>query len=372
MISPFSKFFVDDQLLFLNIPLIAVLFYFLASKLFVIIIKISVKRNIVLESVDRSSHKGWCTNLGGIVIFSTLIFSTSFFGALTQGGFDFRLFRSFFAAVTVLFFIGLKDDLISIANSNKILGQLFAFSIVIFLTDSRFFSLEGIFGIYQLTYFQSIVLTYFAYFFIVNAYNLADGIDGLAGSISLLANLFFGTFFYLHNQLGQSVIAFTLVGILLAFLKFNFSNRFKVIMGDSGSLVLGFILAFQFFNLLTFNTAILQDSIIDNSFLYLFVLFSYPIVDTTRVFFIRMKQGKSPFSADKNHLHHALIAKGLSHRQATTTIVAVTLLLLGVAYAVSGLNINWGLAIVIVMAYGVYTRVSLYRFPLMNKNVIRQ
>jgi UDP-GlcNAc:undecaprenyl-phosphate GlcNAc-1-phosphate transferase len=372
MSNPFSNCIVDDQLVFLYIPFIAVLFYYVSIKLFVVIIKISVKRNIVLDTVDRSSHKGWCTNLGGVAIFSTLIFSLSFFGALTQSGFDFRLFRSFFAAITILFFIGLKDDLISIANQKKILGQLCAFGIVIFLSDTRFFSLEGIFGIHQLSYFQSIVLSMFAYFFIVNAYNLSDGIDGLAGSISVLANLFFGCFFYFHNQLGQSVIAFTLVGILFAFLKFNFSNRFKVIMGDSGSLVLGFILAFQFFNFLAFNSSLLHTNTIDRSFLYLFVLFSYPIVDTTRVFFIRIKQGRSPFSADKNHLHHALLAKGLSHRQATQTILIVTLVLLALAYAVRGLSINLGLPSLIVTAYVFYTRVSLYRFPLFTQKEIIQ
>jgi UDP-N-acetylmuramyl pentapeptide phosphotransferase/UDP-N-acetylglucosamine-1-phosphate transferase len=239
-----------------------------------------------------------------------------------------------------------------------------AFSIVIFLTDARFLSLEGIFGIHQLSYFQSIVLSYFAYFFIVNAFNLVDGIDGLAGSISILANLFFGCFFYFNNQLGQSVIALTLLGILFAFLKFNFSNRYKVIMGDSGSLVLGFVLAFQFFNFLSSNSTLLYTNTIDKSFLYLFVLFSYPIVDTTRVFFIRIKQGRSPFSADKNHLHHALLA--------TKTIVLVILMLLALAYAVSGLNINLGLFIVIVTAYVFYTRVSLYRFPLFTQKEIIQ
>lgn len=363
---------VDDQLVLKYIPFIAVLFYFLSVKLFVIIIKVSKKRNIVLETVDRSSHKGWCTNLGGVAIFSILIFSLSFFGALTEIGFDFRLFRSFFAAITVLFFIGLKDDLISIANTNKILGQIMAFSIVIFLTDARFFSLEGIFGIQQLSYFQSILLSYFAYFFIVNAFNLVDGIDGLAGSISIFTNLFFGCYFYFNNQLGQSVIAITLLGILFAFLKFNFSNRYKVIMGDSGSLVLGFVLAFQFFNFLIFNANTPNNFFIDKSFLYLFVLFSYPIVDTTRIFFIRLKQGRSPFSADKNHLHHALLAKGLSHGQATACIVVVTFVLLALAYAVRRLNINLGLPILIVMAYVLYTRVSLYRFPVTNKKVISQ
>ncbi len=175
--------------------------------------------------------------------------------------------------------------------------------------------------------------------------------------------MFFAMYFYVHHELCQSVIAFTLIGILLAFLKFNFADRYKVIMGDSGSMVLGFVLCCQFLYFQSFNSALPDEIAIDNSFLYLFVLFSYPIVDTTRIFFIRMKQGKSPFSADKNHLHHALLAKGLSHRQATKTIVLVTLVLLALAYAVSGLNINLGLFIVIVMAYVLYTRVSLYRFP---------
>jgi hypothetical protein len=86
-------------------------------------------------------------------------------------------------------------------------------------------------------------------------------------------------------------------------------------------------------------------------------------VDTTRIFFIRIKQGRSPFSADKNHLHHALLAKGFSHLQATQTILIVTLVLLALAYAVSGLSINLGLPSLIVTAYVFYTRVSLYKFP---------
>ncbi len=354
---------VIDEFVLSYMPLTAILVYLLATKLFLIVVKVSVKKNIIVRLENRSSHTGWCTNLGGVVIYSVLILSTSFFGALTQSGFNFRLFRSFFAAITILFFIGLKDDLILMSKRNKILGQFIAFSIVIFLTDTRLHSLEGIFGVHQLSYFGSLILSYFAFFFMVNSYNLSDGIDGLAGSISLLSNLALGCYFYFHHQLGQSVIAFTLVGILFAFLKYNFSDRFKVIMGDSGSMVLGFIMAFQFLHYLSFNSSLHKDTAIDISILYLFVLFSYPIVDTTRIFFVRMKQGKNPFVADKNHLHHALIAKGLSHRQATQLIVLVTLLLLAFAYGLSGLNVNLSLVLLIVIAYLLYFMVALYRLP---------
>lgn len=361
-----------DTIIVSCVPFIAILIYFLANKLFAIIIKVSVFKNILVEFENRSSHVGWCTNLGGIIIYFVLVLSLCFLGILFLEDNDIRSIISFLAAITILFFIGLKDDLISISYGNKLIGQCIAFSVVILLSDIRLQTLDGIFGIEQLHIFHSLTLSYFAFFFIINAYNLSDGIDGLAGTIALLANLFFGFYFYFHQELIQSVIAFTLVGVLFAFLKFNFSERFKVIMGDSGSMVLGFVLGCQFINFLSFNASLLPDIAVDNSFLYLFVLFSYPIVDTTRIFFIRIKQGRSPFSADKNHLHHALIAKGLTHRQATQSIVIVTLVLLTIAYAVRLLDINLGLAIVIVMAYLLYIRVSFYRFPLFTQKEIIQ
>lgn len=345
------------------VPMLIFLLYFLSYKLFTIIVKISVKKNITVSFINRSAHTGWCTNLGGVIIYFGLVFSTSCYGSYFLLEFDPSFIRPLTAAVTVLFFVGLKDDLISISNRNKILGQLIAFTIMIFVSQLRLDSLGGILGLHQLPIVVSYLITYFAFFFILNAYNLSDGIDGLAGSIALLANLFFAMYFYVHHELCQSVIAFTLIGILLAFLKFNFADRYKIIMGDSGSMVLGFVLCCQFLYFQSFNSALPYVSAIDNSFLYLFVLFSYPIVDTTRIFFIRIKQGRSPFSADKNHLHHTLLAKGLSHGQATACIVVVTVVLLALAYAVRGLSINLGLPILIVMAYVFYTRVSLYKFP---------
>lgn len=345
------------------VPVLIFLLYFLSYKLFAIVVKISVKKNIIVSFINRSAHTGWCTNLGGVIIYFGLIFSTSCYGSYFLLEFDPSFIRPLTAAVTVLFFVGLKDDLISISNRNKIFGQLIGFTIMIFVSGLRLESLDGILGMHQLPIVASYLITYFAFFFILNSYNLSDGIDGLAGSIALLANLFFALYFYVHYELCQSVIAFTLVGILLAFLKFNFADRYKVIMGDSGSMVLGFVLCCQFLYFQSFNSALPHDSAIDNSFLYLFVLFSYPIVDTTRIFFIRIKQGRSPFSADKNHLHHALLDKGFSHLQATQTILIVTLVLLALAYAVSGLSINLGLPSLIVTAYVFYTRVSLYKFP---------
>lgn len=358
----FNQTDIDNFILF-NIPFLAILIYFISNKLFVTIIKISVRKNIVLPFQNRSSHSGWCTNLGGVVFYCLLILFLSIVGAISTNGFDFILFRSFFASITILFFIGLKDDLILISNKYKILGQLIAFGIVIFFANVRLTSLDGIMGVEALSYFESVILTFLAFFFIVNAFNLSDGIDGLAASIGLVANLFFGFYFYFHHQLGQSVIAFSLVGILFSFLGFNFSNRFKIIMGDSGSLLLGFVLAFHFITFLSFDTPFEIENTTDNGFLLLFALFSYPTIDTIRVFIIRVSNGRSPFSADRNHLHHAIINKGFNHRQATMRILFITIVMLLLTYLISDFNINLSLIVLVTAAYLMYSRLALMQFP---------
>jgi UDP-GlcNAc:undecaprenyl-phosphate GlcNAc-1-phosphate transferase len=342
----FSDLFEIPAIFYSIIPFVSILFFIISTQLFNIILVVSRKKNISVAFEERSAHTTWCTNLGGIVIYFGLIFSFNIFGAIIHEPEILKGLHYFSAATTLLFFVGLKDDLVEIDYIKKIMGQFIAFSIFIFLIGAKIHSLGGLFGINELPEFVSISLTYLVLFFIVNSFNLADGIDGLAGSISLIIVAFMGIFFYINSAFTQSLISFTLVGILIGYLKFNFSKTDKILMGDSGSLVLGFLIAYQFFNFQSYSSQSFSLTL-DKNIFYLIALFSYPLVDTIRIFFVRIFAGKSPFKPDKNHIHHLLLNKGLTHMQATAIISVSTIFILIITHFSNNLEFHLSFSILV-------------------------
>jgi UDP-N-acetylmuramyl pentapeptide phosphotransferase/UDP-N-acetylglucosamine-1-phosphate transferase len=321
---------LTTDLTYLYLPL--VLAYFISHQLFLILVKVSKGKNLAVPIIDRSSHTIWCTNLGGVIIYFMITFSRHLFAAvmLDSGQINESLFLSL--SILIVFFIGLKDDLIEINPYKKIAGQLLSFSLLIFFMDLRIQSFGGIIGIYELPYFLSIGISYFAALFIINSFNLIDGIDGLAGAIALIINLFFGIYFLFQEDYFLALISFSMIGILLSFLRFNFSTTEKIIMGYSGAFVIALLITYQFLTFLNYTYDPTQPQLVGQKILYLIALFSYPIADTTRVFFVRILARKNPFKPDKNHLHHLLLKNGFTHAQATLLIAFLTLTMVLLAY----------------------------------------
>ena len=332
-----------------------VLFSFLMSyKLFPVIINLSNVKNLHQEPEERSSHQHKTPTLGGIGIFFGFTLTIAITGSILSKHFQSSALLDLIAALLILFFIGVKDDLIDISPLKKLIAQLMAASIVLFLSDVHVVTFDGFLGIYELPYIISILFTYFAFILVINAYNLIDGIDGLAASIALIIFVFFGFYFLINKQITQLLISLSLIGPLIAFLKYNVSSKRKIFMGDTGSMVIGFIIVYQSINFLTINQTANLPFQLSNGPVFIIALLSFPLLDTLRVFILRVKKGNSPFKADRNHLHHCFIDYGFSHINSTLIIATLSFIVLLSAFLLQKTNINLEMFIIAFIASGVY------------------
>lgn len=279
---------------------------------------------------ERSAADRPIPTLGGISIFLSFVFA-SMLGL--SGGIIPELVY-IIVAVLLMFFVGLKDDIITISARKKFSAQFIAAGIIIFLAKIRFTNLHGFLGMDEIGVVQSIILTFFVIIVIVNAFNLMDGIDGLCAGISMLAATVFGRWFYVSGNFNYAILSFSLVGGILGFFYYNvYGKKNRIFMGDTGSLVLGTIMAVVVIQFNEFNIDQTQPFAIASSPAVSFGILIYPLIDTLRVFTIRMLQFKSPFVADKNHLHHRLLTLGFSHKKATYTIMLLNFLFILAVFA---------------------------------------
>lgn len=285
------------------------------------IIRVSLIKHLFDEPTEeRKIHITKTPNLGGLGMYCSFIFSISLIIPLSW----LPYYSSFVAASMIIFSIGLKDDLVGLSPVKKIIGQLFASLIISYLGNIRITSLYGFLGIYEISFTASILLTIFICIVIYNSYNLIDGIDGLAGILALVAVSTFMVFFYLLNMNGEFLLSLAFIAIIIAFLNFNITPA-KIFMGDTGSLFIGFMISL-------FTIVFLEANLIKNVFKaplpIVLAILSVPVFDTIRVFLIRIFQSRSPFSADRNHLHHKFLKIGFSHVQSAVIIGLCTLVLI--------------------------------------------
>jgi UDP-N-acetylmuramyl pentapeptide phosphotransferase/UDP-N-acetylglucosamine-1-phosphate transferase len=294
----------------------------------------------------RKVHHMPITPLGGIGIFAGFIFGS----LLTLHFNQFADLQYFIAASFVIFFLGLKDDILVISPVKKFIGQVLAAFIIVYYGNIQIRSMHGFLGLYQLPEMFSLLLTYFAVIVVINSFNLIDGIDGLAGSLGLLSTVVFGVYFLYVGLSPYAVIAFSLAGSLLAFLIFNFQPA-KIFMGDTGSLLVGTInaiLVIKFINVA--NTADVAFPIPASPAVG-FTILMIPLLDTLRVFGIRILHRRSPFSPDRNHIHHLLLDRGFSHRAITLTLVTVNLMMIVAVFLGRSLDVTYLLAGVFVIFF---------------------
>ncbi|HVV02896.1 MAG TPA: MraY family glycosyltransferase [Puia sp.] len=282
---------------------------------------------------ERKVHHAPITPLGGLGIFAGFVFGC----LLTLHFSQYAELQYFMAASLVIFFLGLKDDILIISPIKKFIGQVLAAFIIIYYGGIQIRSMNGFLGVYQLPEMFSLLLTYFAVIVVINSFNLIDGIDGLAGSLGLISTVIFGIYFLEVNMLPYAVIAFSLAGSLLAFLIFNFQPA-KIFMGDTGSLLVGTInaiLVIKFINVAGTDEVSFR---ITSSPAVGFTILMVPLLDTLRVFGIRIFHRRSPFSPDRNHIHHLLLDKGFSHKAITFTLSAINLAMIVFVFLARGWN----------------------------------
>jgi UDP-N-acetylmuramyl pentapeptide phosphotransferase/UDP-N-acetylglucosamine-1-phosphate transferase len=231
-----------------------------------------------------------------------------------------------------LFFIGLKDDIVGVDPLKKIIVHLLVGTTLVVLADIRLTEFWGLFEVEELPYWLSVVLSIFIYIVIVNAINLIDGVDGLAGGIGLIGSVTFTLWFYKTGDMPLALLAVGLAGSLFGFLIFNFQPA-RIFMGDSGSLIIGICMYVLAMKLIEFPPSKLSAAMqIVSKPIFAMAILAYPLIDTLRVFTIRILSGKSPFLADKNHIHHRLLALGLQHYQVSIALYCYTLFIIGTTF----------------------------------------
>lgn len=301
-----------------------------------VIITVAERKKLFDIPDERKIHQTPIPSLGGLGIFAGFVLSclvTVPFHIASE-------FQYFFAAGLVIFFLGLKDDILVISAIKKFIGQVLAAFLIIYKGGVQIQSMHGFLGIYELPEMFSLLLTYFTVIVIINSFNLIDGIDGLAGTLGVMAAVLFGMYFLLVNMQAYSILAFALAGSVAAFLIFNFPPA-KVFMGDTGSMLIGLVNAILVIKFI--NVAQLPDTSfpIDAAPAIGFTILMIPLLDTLRVFGIRIIHRRSPFSPDRNHVHHLLLDKGFSHRSITFIISGINLAFIIGAYLSRGLGSTW-------------------------------
>lgn len=298
-----------------------------------VIIKVTKERKLYDEPDERKVHTAVVPTLGGLGIFAGFIIAT-FMGVpptLTHG------LQFFMAAIMVIFFLGIKDDVLVISATKKFIGQLVAAGIIIKFGGVQITSMHGFLGINELPHTASILLTLFTIIVITNSFNLIDGVDGLAGSLGLLTSLIFGIYFFAIGQLMYAVMAFALAGSLVAFLIYNFSPA-KIFMGDTGSLLIGLLNSIFVIRFISEASNPLVKFPLESVPAIAFAILIVPLFDTLRVFSLRIINRRSPFSPDRNHIHHFLLDLGLSHKMVTFICVGANILLIALAYFLRSLG----------------------------------
>ena len=296
-------------------------------------IKVCRKWTLFEKPDDRKRHKESIPTMGGLAIYAGIMIAF----LLLSTELSHQTIQYLITGSLILFFTGFFDDLLDLHALKKLGFQIIA-AVIVAYGGVRFTNLYGFAGIYDIPLWLQYSVTVLFIVSITNAYNLVDGIDGLAGSLGIMASLIFGGLFYMFGYNDYAVLSFCISGALAGFLKYNFHPA-RIFMGDTGSLILGFLLATLAINLLSLAEIPNAKITIVSPALIAAVLF-VPVYDVVRVSVIRILTGNSPLQADRNHVHHMIGARGFGQRVTTLIIVFINLLFVALAVFFSTMNIN--------------------------------
>jgi UDP-GlcNAc:undecaprenyl-phosphate GlcNAc-1-phosphate transferase len=305
-------------------------------------------RGLMENPIKRSSHSSPTPTFGGVAIFGGTLIGYMIWNF---GDEEFLIHKAI-AGLVILFFLGLKDDMFSLVPLKKIASQIVASGLVVIGSDLRITSFFGVFGVHDIPYVVSVVFTIFLFVALINSFNLIDGIDGLSGGIGMIASSGFGLWFFLNGYWSLACLSMSLSASLLGFLRYNYSKDQKIFMGDTGSLIVGYlvtILAVKFVSLGQSYNFSPGDNMVSAPLLAI-VLLCVPIFDTLRVFSVRILRGKSPFSADRN----LLVDTGMNHLASSMILYAATIGLTIFTYFLRTFFSNTTLSLYVMSIFGIY------------------
>lgn len=285
-----------------------------ALGIFPLLIQMAKKLNYIEQVDERKLHTEKVSSLGGIGIFLACIVSMLFFIEPIKTNLLLGVLM-----VLPLFIIGLVDDLYKVGVTIRLAVQALL-GVLLHEMGFQIIHLENL-------WWMSMGANVFFIMLMVNAYNFIDGINGLAGGLGLIGSLVFGSLLAKSGSLQLALFCFAYAGSLLCFLCFNFGKKARIFMGDNGSTVLGYLMAFMILALLNAKTG----SINYTYYPMIFGVVLIPVCDIFKVALFRLFQGQSPFSADRTHIHHLLTDGALSHPAACAVLFAWTLFVVFIA-----------------------------------------
>lgn len=302
------------------------------------ILLISLRKRLFDEPDDRKIHKKLVPRLGGVSFFPVILFTTCVCIALhfslklsPQEPFIVNMASELLllvAGLTLLYIVGIADDLIGVRYRKKFFVQLLSASMFP-LAGLYINNFYGLFGIYEIIPAIGVPLTILLIIFITNAINLIDGIDGLASGLSIVALAVYGGLFLWSDGWVYSLLAFICIGVLLPFFSYNVFGKVergrKIFMGDTGSLTLGYLLGFFSVKFCMYTGDVPWDTSTDSPVLLAFSVLLVPCLDVVRVVLRRLRTGRNPFLPDKTHIHHKFLDMGFTPRTALVTIQLMSL-----------------------------------------------
>lgn len=303
-----------------------------------VIIKYSLEKNLVDIPGRRKIHKKITPSMGGIAIFIGFVLSALIWTDISQ----WKDMRFILIALFMVFFIGVRDDLVPLRAFMKLLGQIVAAIVLIALFDLRLKSFYGLAGIYDIPLSVSYMITLFTIIVITNSFNLIDGLDGLAGTIAGIALLSFGVSFYLVGDTVFAVLSFAMFGAVIAFLFFNWDPS-EIFMGDTGALVIGLMLAISAIHFIDLQYNLPNEhaykfkAAVSGAVSFIMI----PLADTLRIFILRIIRKQSPFTPDKSHIHHNIMRLGFSHGQSTMILGAIQVVFVVIVVFSRSFNDNY-------------------------------
>ena len=321
------------------------------------LIKVAKLKHLVDEpSEARKLHKSSTPTIGGVIIFSAFMFSCFlwFPNESATAKSSLSEFMYLMGSLILLFFVGIKDDIIGMSPMKKLLAHIMVGFILVVMGEIRITSFHGLLGMDIIwPEYACILVSIFVYIVIVNAINLIDGVDGLASGVGLISCIAFGLWFSNSGDIHLALVSFAMAGALSGFLIFNF-NPARIFMGDSGSLIIGAVLSVLAIKMIESPVAFLPAGYQQISTpVAAMAILAYPLLDTLRVFTIRALKGRSPLSADRNHLHHKLMDRHGNHKKTTITVYIFSLLIIAQTYFLQfeNPNVSFLISLAIAMSF---------------------
>lgn len=308
------------------------------------IIFISYKKRLFDEPNARKVHTTPVPRLGGLAFLPVIVISlcvvtgiryyTNNPVASLWSSSLFIQYLFFIVGLTLLYLIGVADDLVGVGYRYKFVVQ-FLSACLFPLSGLWINNLGGLMGLYEIPACLGIPLTMFLTVYITNAINLIDGIDGLASGLSCIALGLLIIVCVLVNQWTHALLAAATLGVVMAFYYYNvfsLSGR-KLFMGDAGSLTLGYVLSFLILHFWQKST--MWDPFVMNLNMVTLSTLFIPLFDVIRVFYSRVREGRNPFIPDKNHIHHRLLRTGMRVRMVMFTLLSISLFLVTINFVLS-------------------------------------